>query len=252
MHTDAENKKKTRSASQWAQPTGRYDVHREPGCSALATLAERPEPGAWLAVDKFHPCSSVHHPVTHAALRYSSTALLLWFRVEDRYVLSRHRGFNQPVCRDSCVEFFFQPPSCLGYFNLEINGGGALLMGYGKNISNRTLLPVPALEHIRVESTLPATVERERPEPLHWSIACTLPYDVLKAAPLKPAERHRLKPGPDDVWRANFYKCADACSHPHWAAWTDIGEQRNFHQHDKFGTLRFRDSPADDTNSLDP
>jgi hypothetical protein len=38
---------------------------------------------------------------------------------------------------------------------------------------------------------------------------------------------------------ANFFKCADHSSHPHWASWSPIGEELNFHQPQTFGLLRF-------------
>jgi len=39
-------------------------------------------------------------------------------------------------------------------------------------------------------------------------------------------------------WRGNFFKCAEDCSHPHWAAWSPVDEF-NFHLPRCFGTLRF-------------
>jgi hypothetical protein len=44
---------------------------------------------------------------------------------------------------------------------------------------------------------------------------------------------------PGTSWRANFYKCADRTSHPHWGAWNPIGEVLNFHKPETFGELRF-------------
>ncbi|MEW6117215.1 MAG: carbohydrate-binding family 9-like protein, partial [Nitrospirota bacterium] len=39
-------------------------------------------------------------------------------------------------------------------------------------------------------------------------------------------------------WRANFYKCGDATSHPHWASWAPV-EALNFHLPHCFGTICF-------------
>jgi hypothetical protein len=41
-----------------------------------------------------------------------------------------------------------------------------------------------------------------------------------------------------EVWRANFYKCGDETSQPHWAAWHPV-EALNFHLPQCFGQLRF-------------
>ena len=36
-------------------------------------------------------------------------------------------------------------------------------------------------------------------------------------------------PVPGDRWRANFYKCGDETSHPHWASWSPVG-RLDFHR----------------------
>ncbi|MBI5094406.1 MAG: diguanylate cyclase, partial [Candidatus Hydrogenedentes bacterium] len=41
------------------------------------------------------------------------------------------------------------------------------------------------------------------------------------------------------TWRANFYKCGDETSHPHWASWAPIGEELNFHQPQYFAPIHF-------------
>jgi hypothetical protein len=41
-----------------------------------------------------------------------------------------------------------------------------------------------------------------------------------------------------NLWRANFYKCGDDTSHPHWAAWSPVDEL-NFHLPRCFGRLGF-------------
>ena len=40
------------------------------------------------------------------------------------------------------------------------------------------------------------------------------------------------------VWGANFYKCGDETSHPHWGAWSPVDEL-NFHLPRCFGRLGF-------------
>ncbi|MBF0230732.1 MAG: hypothetical protein HQK63_14285 [Desulfamplus sp.] len=41
-------------------------------------------------------------------------------------------------------------------------------------------------------------------------------------------------------WRANFYKCADKTSHPHWLTWSPVDFPKpNFHIHESFGILKF-------------
>ena len=48
------------------------------------------------------------------------------------------------------------------------------------------------------------------------------------------------KPSAGQGWSANFYKCADKTSHPHWGSWAKVEVDRPaFHLPAYFGTLEF-------------
>src|SRR5205823_1983878 len=94
-------------------------------------------------------------------------------------------------------------------------------------------LPDHAIASLAIGHTLPKTVDPERAEPTPWHLCCRIPLGVL-AAQVGP-----LGPLPGQRWRANFYKCADRCSHPHWASWCPIGPALNFHQPHAFGWVAF-------------
>ena len=120
--------------------------------------------GDWLTLNHFHPRGSDHRPNVRARLRYDANRnLLLGFEVEDRYVRSVCRAYQDPVCTDSCVEFFVQPKPNRGYLNFEINAGGTLLLHYvtdptpGPN-GFRGCEPVPweLGQKVRIASSLPA------------------------------------------------------------------------------------------------
>jgi hypothetical protein len=196
-------------------------------------------------IDQYHAASSGHRPVARARLLYDDAHLYLRFRVEDRYVVARHTRFQDPVWRDSCVEFFVQPRPSSGYFNFEINCGGALLCSYIEDptrtpdgFAKFTRLGPEHGERIRITHSLPPVVAPEQTGPVVWHIACQIPLAVLEAytGPLgSPAGQ---------AWRGNFYKCADDSSHPHWASWAPIGEALNFHQPGCFAPLRFTPPPG--------
>jgi hypothetical protein len=202
-------------------------------------------PGEDAAVNNFHAASSSHRPIVLAKLMYDAANLYLRFRVEDRFVVAKHTEFQAPVWRDSCVEFFVQPwdgqpRESGGYFNFEINCGGALLSYYiedptrtAEGFAKFTRLSGEHGRRIRIVHSLPSLVMPEREEPTTWHIGCTIPLEVLEAytGPLGTL--------PGQTWRGNFFKCADDCSHPHWASWSPIGEELNFHQPKYFGLIRF-------------
>lgn len=205
-----------------------------------------------LAVASYHAKSSDHRPAVHVQLGYSvesgesgestesgerGSHLHLRFTVEDRWVLSRTTAFNGKVCTDSCVEFFFEPVPGLGYFNLEMSAGGTPLCYHITDARRVTdgfaafsPLTPEELSSMVIVSTLPRIIDPEITGPLDWALCAHIP--------LAPFARRLNCPLPvPGRWRGNFFKCADDSSHPHWASWSSIGSELNFHQPSRFGTI---------------
>ena len=171
-------------------------------------------------------------------MAYDATSVLVLFRVEDRYVRAAATGHQQNVCGDSCVEFFFAPGSDIGrgYFNLEINCGGRILFHFHPRPERDAVVELPEALCRRIECrhSLPRLVSPEITGPVIWTIACRIPLDILDGY-LQPA-----RPAPGAIWRGNFYKCADATSHPHWLTWAPVEAPRpDFHLPRFFGTFAF-------------
>lgn len=218
-------------------------VHQQP---ALDGVWDSP---AWqhaqvAEVAHFHPKSSDHRPTTHLKLLYDANGIYVFFRVTDRYVLSTRTTYQEPVYRDACVEFFVQPKpggasGLDGYLNFEMNSGGTLLLHY--NVPSRKEGEPATCEHVpwslasqvRVYHSLPKVVSEEIKEPVTWCVQYFIPFSLLEryVGPLGNVA--------GQAWRANFYKCAEDNSHPHWSTWSPIGEALNFHQPQYFGVLCF-------------
>jgi hypothetical protein len=194
-----------------------------------------------LKVEHFHPRGSDHHPETRAKLLHDNGHLYVLFDVRDRYVRCVHTDYQSMVSRDSCVEFFLQPPGQPGYFNFEINCGGAMLLYFiedatrGKDAPFEKFTPVPesVSAGVRVWHSLPRRVEPEIVEPVEWSLGCAVPLSLFAAFVGDGA------PVGGQTWRGNFFKCGDHTSRPHWASWAPIGELLRFHQPDRFGCVDF-------------
>lgn len=199
---------------------------RKPAWEAIAPLA----------IDQVMGAKPVHCPRALAKLAWDAEALSGIFHVEDRYVRAVAGAYQDPVCRDSCVEIFFAPgPELDSYFNLEINCGGTLLFWW--HPARREPLPVAAEDGARVEigSTLPRIVDPELAEPTPWNLEFRLPLAVVRRYCPEAA-----MPAPGGCWRANLYKCADATSHPHWLTWSCVAHPTpRFHLPEYFGALRF-------------
>jgi len=178
-----------------------------------------------------------HLPLTQAKLAYDGIALYGIFRVQDRYVRAVARQHQDCVCTDSCVEFFFSPGPDVekGYFNLEINCGGIVLFHFQTvPRQDQRALPAADLRRVQIAHSLPKRVDPEIKTPTTWTVEYRLPVEILK--------RYRpvAVPEPGAIWRANFFKCADATSHPHWLTWARVHRPRpDFHVPEDFGILVF-------------
>ncbi len=221
-----------------------YRVRRAAGPPGLA--------GGWdsdpwvkappLAIDRFHPRSSEHRPKAQARLLFDDRFLYAIFRVEDRYVRAVSTAFQGRVWTDSCVELFVRPRQDRGYFNFEMNCGGTLLLYYiedptrtADGFQKYTKVDEAKLAEMRIFHSLPKIVDPEIRAPLTWIVEYRVPFSLLSAYLGAPVRAGGAS------WRANLYKCADECSHPHWASWAPIGEELNFHQPDRFGLLEFEE-----------
>ena len=86
---------------------------------------------------------------------------------------------------------------------------------------------------MQIHHTMPGIVEPEVEEDADWVLEYFVPFALLEAfvGPLGPAA--------GQTWRANFYKCADQCSHPHWASWAPLHGEVSFHVPQYFAPIRF-------------
>jgi hypothetical protein len=210
----------------------------------LPELGEGWDHPAWAraetaGVKNFRPESSGHNPRTSVRLLHGAGGIRGVFHVDDQYVRSIRTGFQDQVFKDSCVEFFVQPRTDRGYFNLEMNAGGAHLCYFVEDpartpagLKKFTPLPPEHGREIQVRSSLPGTVDPEVREPLAWELNFFIPLAVLEnyTGPLGGLS--------GQSWRGNFYKCAEDLSHPHWVSWSPVDEF-NFHLPRCFGTLHF-------------
>ena len=225
-------------------PRGNYTIGR--AAEGSQDRLEREETFAGLppaSIDRFHPKSSSHRPVTTLRLGCTDETIIGRFDVKDRFVRATHTVPQSMVCHDSCVEFFFRPEVDSGYFNFEFNPLGCVHASYitdwrrkGAFFEDYHSLTSAELGMMRTRASmkLPTTdyPSSELAGPLEWSVAFSVELKLIRkfCPTFEPGVSHST---------GNFYKCGDRTSHPHWAAWGDVGEQLNFHQPGNFLPLRF-------------
>ena len=192
-----------------------------------------------LEVSHYRNEGSAHRPGTQCKLLYDQDRIYGIFRVEDKHVRCVHTGFQSEVYKDSCVEFFVQPRATGGYFNFEFNCGGALLASYITDPTRiagkvREFIPLTPEDDLQIKrySNLPPIVEPEITRQITWFLGFSSPFAVM--------EKHigALVEADRKEWRANFYKCGNETSQPHWASWSPLSEL-NFHLPADFGKIQF-------------
>lgn len=172
-----------------------------------------------------------YKPSVNFRMAYTADSILLKYEVIESHVRATYREINDPVYKDSCVEFFVSFDG-IHYYNLEFNSLGTALVGYGSviraerfRLSNEVIEAIRAYPHQAIK--LPDTGES------HWELLLNIPFSVFQYDILD-----QLR---DTIGRANFYKCGDELPEPHYIAWNRIEYPvPNFHQPASFGQLLFR------------
>lgn len=177
-----------------------------------------------------------HRPEVQVKVAYDPQSIYVIFKVEDQYVRSTRTAYQDPVFKDSAVEFFFCPGDTheKGYFNLEINCGGTALFRFRSAEGEKFPIPADLFQQMEIASSLPKVVDPEIQDPLTWTLEFKLPIAILK-------DYYDVSvPQAGAKWPVNFYKIADESSHPHYLTWSPVKNPTpNFHLPEYFGVLLF-------------
>ena len=137
---------------------------------------------------------------------------------------------NDPVWQDSCVEFFVKNPSKSYYFNFEFSCIGTCLASKKISSTERVFTSPDTIKNIIRHTSLEKKAFEEKNGIFEWQLIAGIPFSVFEIDPKK------VPP----MLRANFYKCGDKTSHPHYLSWNAVeSEKPNFHMPDFFGELVF-------------
>ncbi len=179
----------------------------------------------------------MHFPEVQAKIAYDKENLYIIWQVKDQFVRAVAEDHQGPVFRDSCVEFFFIPDNLGGteYFNLEMNCGGTMLFHHQDFTKKGSVnITEKDINQMKVAHSMPRLVPNEIKDKTTWYLEYSIPFSIL-------TKYYQLKtPEKGTVWRANFYKCADDTSQPHWLTWSKVDfPTPRFHMPEFFGQLVF-------------
>jgi hypothetical protein len=166
-------------------------------------------------------------------IAHSNNQIWLKFYVTENHILAQHTETNSATHRDSCVEFFVDPEQTGSYYNFEFNCIGTVHLAYGAGRNERTFITPTIIDNeIQIVSTLGNEALDEKGEEQQWEMTVVIPKSVFIHN--KGLQLNQL------TANANFYKCGDDTTQPHYLTWSPVGTGRpDFHQPDYFGVLRF-------------
>ena len=173
-----------------------------------------------------------YKPRVTLRIGYNESELFLKYKVREQSVRAVVAENDGNVWEDSCVEMFISPQNNLDYYNLEMSCVGKRLLGYHKVGEEAVRADKNILSSIRVLSSLGSKPFSEKQGETEWNITAAIPFKAFW--------NDRFSPKSGDKLMANFYKCGDKLTVPHFLSWQRIdAEKPNFHLPQFFGELEF-------------
>lgn len=184
----------------------------------------------WAQIERIdimnYPWGSDYMPHTSAWLyRVEGEGFYLKMRCEENEPKAVYKEANDPVYKDSCMEFFanFYPEDeKAGYMNFEMNSNGAILCEYG-NPGDRFYLRDKGFDYPK-----PIVTKGEG----YWEVELMIPDTLIQVVY---GHDHMTTSG---RIKGNFYKCGDETHTAHYGCWNPIeNEYPAFHKPEFFGEL---------------
>ncbi|NTV79665.1 MAG: phosphotransferase, partial [Clostridiales bacterium] len=148
---------------------------------------------------------------TEVKLAYTDTDLRVLFMVKEAKIKADYLKINDPVYKDSCVEFFFNPnpQKDKRYLNFECNAIVAFLLQIGEGRENRKLIT----EYDEAFFQIKTSVNRENKKDYkkeYWQLEYSIPFTFL--------EKYYGKLTFESGYyiMGNFYKCCDEAQNPQY------------------------------------
>ena len=173
-----------------------------------------------------------YKPDVRFAIAYGKREIYIKYFVHEASVKAEMTEHNQRVYEDSCVEFFFMPADDGIYYNFEFNSIGTTLLSAGKGREERVFAERQTMDKIRTTGSLGKRPFKEEIKDTTWDLTIVIPFEALFL--------HSIISPSGLTGRANFYKCGDKLSIPHYLSWSPVqSDKPNFHLPSSFGIIRF-------------
>jgi hypothetical protein len=207
-------------------------LHLKKDFPALDELSEAMDDQVRYKIDTLNWKDYSYRPEVFFSIAYSNHEIFIKYYVKENYFKAEKTESNQMVCEDSCVEFFVSPANDGLYYNLEFNGIGTCLLGYGTGREDLKRADPGIISKIRRSGTPGNKPVKEKEGEFNWTITIAIPVEVFF--------NHKVKELEGKIFRANFYKCGDMLKVPHYVTWNPVGTANpDYHQPEYFGEIKF-------------
>src|SRR5438067_8231103 len=163
------------------------------------------------------------------SILHTADSINLKYYVTEEHLRIHYFTDNDPVYKDSCVEFFISLNGEKEYYNFEFNSIGNCLAEYGPDRYNRKRLPLSIIEQIKHKTM----INRESIDnQINWELTLAIPVSVFC--------HHRISSLKGMNGAANLHKCGDDLPKPHYLCWSNIESPApDFHLRSFFGNIEF-------------
>ncbi len=187
-----------------------------------------------ITIDNYPWNENGYKPLTQVKMFYTDTHFHLNFKSFENNIRATFLKSNDPVCQDSCVEFFFNPmpQSNDKYFNFEINPLGTILLGLGEERNNRKPIQEADRKLFDIKTSIETEVKQDRLYNIAWNITYSIPFTFIECYIGKTNYASGSK------ILGNFYKCGNDTLFPHHGCWNPIQTPApDFHRPEYFGEI---------------
>ena len=209
------------------------ELNLETVCPGMPEVSARlDELGKGHRIDRINWKDFDYKPEARFNIAYGTEEIYIKYYIREKGTKAEKSRTNEMVCEDSCVEFFVSPAEDGIYYNIESNPIGTILMGSGHGRHDSVMADSGIVDNIRRLTTMGSQPFAEIKGDISWSLTL--------AIPLKTFFRHNIDRIKGKSFRANFYKCGDKLSVPHYVTWNEVKtEKPDYHRPEFFGILKF-------------
>jgi len=173
-----------------------------------------------------------YSPKVEFSIAHCKDCIFIRYYVTEAVVKTTYYQPNDPVYKDSCVEFFIAFNEEEAYYNLEFNAIGNCKLNFGKNRNDRIIISENLIRTIRYLATIQNKVTNNSIPEVQWKLTLMIPVEVFS--------EHKLLSLSGQICAANFYKCGDDLPVPHFLCWNNIqSAEPDFHVRKCFGKIFF-------------